>query len=138
MKIKIPSARLSFPSLFQMASFGGESTGKFEATFILDKKDHAKQIEEIETAIAKLQKELKVKLASDKLCLKDGDEMERIMYGFSLFVCLPDGLSSPPSVGTGTVMRPSTLQGYGEAAGFSGFEVLPIKDFGFWRFYRLS
>ncbi len=68
----------------------------------------------------------------------DGDELERIMYGFSLLVCLPDGLSSPPSVGTGTVMRPSTLQGYGEAAGFSGFEVLPIEGFGFWRFYRLS
>lgn len=68
----------------------------------------------------------------------DGDDLERIMYGFSLLVCLPDGLSSPPSVGTGTVMRPSTLQGYGEAAGFSAFEVLPIEDFGFWRFYRLS
>ena len=68
----------------------------------------------------------------------DGNELERIMYGFSLFVCLPDGLSSPPSVGTGTVMRPSTLQGYGEAAGFGAFEVLPIEDFGFWRFYRLS
>lgn len=80
MKIKIPSARLSFPSLFNMASFGGESTGKFEATFILDKKEHAKQIEEIEGAIAKFQKELKVKLASDKLCLKDGDEMERPEY----------------------------------------------------------
>lgn len=68
----------------------------------------------------------------------DGDELERIMYGFSLFVCLPDGLSSPPSVGTGTVMRPSTLRGYAEAAGFDGFEVLPIEGFGFWRFYRLS
>lgn len=68
----------------------------------------------------------------------DGDELERMMYGFSLFVCLPDGLSSPPSVGTGTVMRPSTLQGYSEAAGFSGFDVLPIEGFGFWRFYRLS
>ncbi|MEU6135112.1 class I SAM-dependent methyltransferase [Nocardioides sp. NPDC047086] len=67
----------------------------------------------------------------------DGDDLERIMYGFSLFVCLPDGLSSPPSVGTGTVMRPSTLKEYGEAAGFSGFEVLPIEEFGFWRFYRL-
>lgn len=68
----------------------------------------------------------------------NGDELERLMYGFSLFVCLPDGLSSPPSVGTGTVMRPSTLRGYGEAAGFDDFEVLPIEDFGFWRFYRLS
>src|SRR4051794_20341197 len=68
----------------------------------------------------------------------DGDDLERIMYGFSLFVCLPDGLSSPPSVGTGTVMRPSVLRGYGEAAGFDGFEILPIDGFGFWRFYRLS
>ena len=48
----------------------------------------------------------------------DGDELERMMYGFSLVVCLPDGLSSSPSVGTGTVMRPSVLRGYGEAAGF--------------------
>ncbi|MGH3498211.1 MAG: class I SAM-dependent methyltransferase [Nocardioidaceae bacterium] len=68
----------------------------------------------------------------------DGNDLERIMYGFSLFVCLPDGLSSPPSVGTGTVMRPSTLKSYGEAAGFGAFEVLPIEDFGFWRFYRMS
>jgi SAM-dependent methyltransferase len=68
----------------------------------------------------------------------DGDELERLMYGFSLFVCLPDGLSSPPSVGTGTVMRPSTLRAYGGAAGFAGFEVLPIEGFGFWRFYLLS
>jgi SAM-dependent methyltransferase len=68
----------------------------------------------------------------------DGDDLERMMYGFSLFVCLPDGLSSSPSVGTGTVMRPSTLRRYGEAAGFSAFEILPIEGFGFWRFYRLS
>lgn len=68
----------------------------------------------------------------------DGDDLERIMYGFSILICLPDGLSSPPSMGTGTVMRPSTLQGYGEAAGFGAFEVLPIEGFGFWRFYRLS
>lgn len=81
MKIKIPSARLSFPSLFQMASFGGESTGKFEATFILDKKEHAKVIAEIEAVIGKLQKdELKGKVASDKVCLKDGDEMDRPEY----------------------------------------------------------
>lgn len=68
----------------------------------------------------------------------NGDEIERVMYGFSLFVCLPDGMSSPPSVGTGTVMRPSTLQSYAEDAGFAGFEVLPIEGFSFFRFYRLS
>ncbi len=68
----------------------------------------------------------------------DGDDLERLMYGFSLFVCLPDGLSSPPSAGTGTVMRPSTLRAFGQAAGFGAFEILPIEEFGFWRFYRLS
>jgi 2-polyprenyl-3-methyl-5-hydroxy-6-metoxy-1,4-benzoquinol methylase len=66
-----------------------------------------------------------------------GDDIERLMYGFSLFVCLPDGLSSQPSAGTGTVMRPSTLRGYAEQAGFSDMSVLPIEDFSFFRFYRL-
>jgi len=67
-----------------------------------------------------------------------GDDPERLMYGFSLLVCLPDGMSDQPSVGTGTVMRPDTLRRYAEEAGFSGTEVLPIEDFGFWRFYRLT
>lgn len=67
-----------------------------------------------------------------------GDELERLMYGFSLFICLPDGMSSSPSVGTGTVMRSSTLESYARAAGFEGVDVLPIEDFGFWRFYRLN
>lgn len=68
----------------------------------------------------------------------DGNEVERLMYGFSLFVCLPDAMSSPPSVGTGTVMRPSRLREYAEAAGFTGFEILPIEDFSFFRFYQLT
>ena len=66
-----------------------------------------------------------------------GDEVERLMYGFSLFLCLPDGLSHEGSVGTGTVMRRATLERYARAAGFSRVSVLPIEDFGFWRFYRL-
>ena len=66
-----------------------------------------------------------------------GDEIERLMYGFSTLVCLPDGMSHEGSVGTGTVMRPSTFEGYAQEAGFSGVEILPI-DGGFWRFYRLS
>jgi 2-polyprenyl-3-methyl-5-hydroxy-6-metoxy-1,4-benzoquinol methylase len=65
-----------------------------------------------------------------------GDELERIMYGFSTLVCLPDGLSHPGSVGTGTVMRPSVLEGYARDAGFGRVEILPI-DAGLWRFYRL-
>lgn len=65
------------------------------------------------------------------------DEVERLMYGFSLFVCLPDGMSHPGSVGTGTVMRPSKLEEYAKAAGFSGISVLPIEN-DLWRFYQLA
>lgn len=66
-----------------------------------------------------------------------GDEIERVMYGYSLFICLPDSLSTPGSVGTGTVMRQSTLEQYAREAGFSGIEELPIEDFAFFRFTRL-
>ncbi|WP_433236552.1 class I SAM-dependent methyltransferase [Streptosporangium sp. CA-135522] len=65
------------------------------------------------------------------------DETERLLYGFSLLICLPDGMSHQPSAGTGTVMRPATLRRYAVDAGFRDIEILPISDFGFWRFYRL-
>jgi SAM-dependent methyltransferase len=66
-----------------------------------------------------------------------GNEIDQVMYGFSLFVCLPDGMSSTPSAATGTVMRSSVLRGYASRAGFRDVEVLPIEDFSFFRFYRL-
>lgn len=66
-----------------------------------------------------------------------GDEVERLMYGFSLLVCLPDSRSTPGSVATGTVMRAGVLEGYAREAGFAGLEVLPIEGFGAFRFYRL-
>ena len=66
-----------------------------------------------------------------------GDEVDRYMYGFSLLVCLPDGLTSTPSAGTGTVFRRPILTDYAIRAGFSEVSVLPITDFSFFRFYRL-
>jgi 2-polyprenyl-3-methyl-5-hydroxy-6-metoxy-1,4-benzoquinol methylase len=66
-----------------------------------------------------------------------GDEVERFMYGCSVFVCLPDGLSAPDSVGTGTVMRRGIVEDYAARAGYAGVSVLPIEDFSFFRFYRL-
>ena len=65
-----------------------------------------------------------------------GDPVEQLMYGISLVVCLPDGLSHAGSVGTGTVMRPSTLRGYAQDAGFDDIEDLPI-DHDMFRFYSL-
>ncbi len=65
-----------------------------------------------------------------------GDEVERLMYGWSVLHCLPVGMADQPSAATGTAMRPDTLRGYVAEAGFSGFEILPIEN-DFWRFYRL-
>ncbi len=64
------------------------------------------------------------------------DDLEAYFYGWSIFDCLPTGMHEQPSAGTGTVMRPGTLEGYAEAAGFSGFEVLPIEHDSF-RLYLL-
>jgi len=66
-----------------------------------------------------------------------GNEIDRFMYGCSLFICLPDGLSSTPSAGTGTVFRQSILEDHAARAGFDHVSVLPIQDFGFLRFYQL-
>jgi SAM-dependent methyltransferase len=66
-----------------------------------------------------------------------GDELEQYLYGFSLIMCLPDGLSAPNSVGTGTVMRPSKLQEYAQRAGFAAAEALDL-DNDFFRFYVLT
>ena len=48
-----------------------------------------------------------------------------------MLVYLPDGMSSEPSVGTGTVMRRSVLERYATEAGFSSVDVLAIEGFGF-------
>jgi 2-polyprenyl-3-methyl-5-hydroxy-6-metoxy-1,4-benzoquinol methylase len=65
-----------------------------------------------------------------------GDDIERLMYGFSILHCLPVGMAEQPSAATGTVMRPAQLREYARAAGFAEMEVLPIEN-EFWRFYRL-
>jgi 2-polyprenyl-3-methyl-5-hydroxy-6-metoxy-1,4-benzoquinol methylase len=66
-----------------------------------------------------------------------GDEIERLMYGWSILHCLPAGLADEPSAGTGTVLRPAAVEAMAREAGFSSTEVLPIDNL-FFRFYRLD
>lgn len=74
-KIQLKNVRLSFPSIFKRASFNGDE-GKFEATFLLNKETQADQIAMLEKAIDAAIAEAKVKVPSDKRCLKDGDDFE--------------------------------------------------------------
>jgi SAM-dependent methyltransferase len=65
-----------------------------------------------------------------------GNDVEWMMYGWSILHCLPVGMVEPPAAGTGTVMRADTLRRYAMEAGFCSVEILPIDNF-FFRFYRL-
>ena len=66
-----------------------------------------------------------------------GDDTDRMFYGYSTLACLPNGLHDQPSVGTGTVLRPSAIEAMARDAGFLGFTILPTHHDAF-RFYRLD
>ena len=73
-KIKLKSVRLSFPSVFKKASFNGEE-GKYEATFLIPKSDKA-TYDAIMAEVEAKKKEHKVKIPADKICIKDGDDID--------------------------------------------------------------
>jgi SAM-dependent methyltransferase len=65
-----------------------------------------------------------------------GNDVEWMMYGWSVLHCLAVGMEDQPSAGTGTVMRADTLRRYAIEAGFRDVEILPIDNY-FFRVYRL-
>ena len=96
--IKLANVRLSFPSLFQTETFGGEDTGKYSATFILDNSEHAKSIAEIKKEIAEITKEkFKGKaLPPDRIALKIADDTR-------------DGMEDKMIIKSSTKKRPLVL-----------------------------
>ena len=66
-----------------------------------------------------------------------GDDMERLMYGWSITHCLPVSMTEPDSASIGTVIRPDTIAALAREAGFVRTSVLPV-DAGFFRLYRLD
>jgi methyltransferase family protein/winged helix-turn-helix protein len=65
-----------------------------------------------------------------------GDDLERMMYGWSITHCLPAAMAEQPSAAIGTVIREGTVRDLAGAAGFGRFEVLDV-DGGFFRLYAL-
>lgn len=82
--IRLNDVRLSYPSLFQPKVWPNALTEpKYEATFILDKTIHVKEIDLINTRIDEILAEHKItraKLKADHLCLKDGDLTDKPEY----------------------------------------------------------
>jgi 2-polyprenyl-3-methyl-5-hydroxy-6-metoxy-1,4-benzoquinol methylase len=65
------------------------------------------------------------------------DELERLMYGWSIVHCLPVSLAETPSAAIGTVIRSDIIRQLAHEAGFARVDVLPV-DGGFFRLYRLG
>jgi 2-polyprenyl-3-methyl-5-hydroxy-6-metoxy-1,4-benzoquinol methylase len=64
-----------------------------------------------------------------------GDELERMMYGWSITHCLPTSMTEQPSAAIGTVIREGTVRELARQAGLA-VEVLDV-DGGFFRLYEL-
>jgi 2-polyprenyl-3-methyl-5-hydroxy-6-metoxy-1,4-benzoquinol methylase len=103
--------------------------------------DMARPVEALATARRLLTDSGMVIVADERVAERfaaPGDDLERLMYGFSVVHCLAVGRADHETpAATGTVMRPDTLRAYAGAAGFGSVETLPI-DNDFWRFYRLD
>lgn len=65
-----------------------------------------------------------------------GDDIERMMYGWSISHCLPVGMDDAQPRPVGTVIRPAAVQRLAREAGFGSCEVLDIPN-PLFRFYRL-
>ena len=65
-----------------------------------------------------------------------GDEVERMMYGWSVSACLPSVRAEPESAALGTVLRADVVRRLAAEAGFERTEILPIEN-DFFRFYCL-
>jgi 2-polyprenyl-3-methyl-5-hydroxy-6-metoxy-1,4-benzoquinol methylase len=66
-----------------------------------------------------------------------GDEVERMMFGWSVTHCLPTQLAEQPSAALGAALRPDTVRQLAAEAGFTAIRVLPV-DNDFFRLYRLD
>jgi SAM-dependent methyltransferase len=66
-----------------------------------------------------------------------GDEVERMMFGWSVTHCLPTQLAEQPSAALGTALRPDTVRQLATRAGYARVEVLAVEN-DFFRLYRLD
>ncbi len=66
-----------------------------------------------------------------------GDQVERMMYGWSVTHCLPTQMAEQPTAALGTVMRAGTVRELATQGGYARVEVLPV-DNEFFRLYRLQ
>jgi hypothetical protein len=87
MEVHLQNVRLSFPKLWEPVQFNGKGDAKFEANFLLHKKDNADEIKEVRNAIkaAIKQKWGSKPTGSFEVFLRDGEEKDTEGYQDSMF-----------------------------------------------------
>lgn len=117
-----------------------DADGVFDLVVVLETlHDIARPVETLSALRRALKPSGSVFVADEKVADRftaPGDEVERLMYGWSVVHCLPTQLVDVPSAATGTVMRASTVREHAAAAGFSATEDVAAENPVF-RFYRL-
>ena len=79
---------------------GEELTGAYDAVFAFECVHDMPRPVEVLAAVRRAVRPDGAVIIMDEAVADEftapGDELEHLMYGFSLFICLPDGMSSPP------------------------------------------
>lgn len=116
-------------------------SGQYDLVLILEAlHDMARPVEALRAAKALAREGGAVLLVDERVAesfTAPGDDIERLMYGWSIMHCLPAGMAKQPSAATGTMLREPQARAYAEGAGFSYVEVLPVEHL-FFRLYRLT
>jgi 2-polyprenyl-3-methyl-5-hydroxy-6-metoxy-1,4-benzoquinol methylase len=119
---------------------GLSAKGPYDVVLILEAlHDMSRPVEVLTAVRAALSADGAVLVADEAVAptfTAPGDDVERMMYGWSITHCLPAAMAEQPSAATGTVLRESTVRSMAVAAGFSSVEVLNV-DGGFFRIYAL-
>jgi 2-polyprenyl-3-methyl-5-hydroxy-6-metoxy-1,4-benzoquinol methylase len=116
------------------------AAGSFDVVLLLEAlHDLARPVEVLAAARAALQADGALLVADEAVApafTAPGDEIERMMYGWSISHCLPAVLADQPSAAIGTVIREDTVRALAREAGFGRVDVLDV-DGGFFRLYAL-
>jgi 2-polyprenyl-3-methyl-5-hydroxy-6-metoxy-1,4-benzoquinol methylase len=116
------------------------SHGPFDAVLLLEVvHDLVRPVEVLAAARRALAEGGSVLVADEKVApafTAPGDELERMMYGWSIVHCLPTQMAEQPSAALGTVLREDTLRSLAADAGFGAVRALDV-DGGFFRIYEL-
>ncbi len=116
------------------------TSGPFDVVMVLEAlHDMARPVETLAAVRAALSADGVLLVADEAVApsfTAPGDQLERMMYGWSITHCLPASMADQPSAAIGTVIREGTVRDLGTSAGFRAVDVLDV-DGGFFRLYAL-